>query len=80
MEKEGYIINIIPEQKHKSCSGCKWFKHYMLKSGLDPIYAYNCDHEKASLNYSMKGNLQNFGSKIITPDWCPIGERKHEES
>jgi hypothetical protein len=75
-EKEGYIISVIPEQKYKSCYGCKWYKHYMMKSGRDPIYAHNCDHPDAPGNYDFRGNLIFIFGKVETPDWCPIGERK----
>lgn len=75
-KKECYTIVIIPEQKYKSCYGCKYYENRMLKSGLDPLYMDNCTHSNSPMNYNMRGNLVNMFGRVETPEWCPIGEMK----
>lgn len=67
---EGYIIQTVPEQKFRVCSGCEHYSHNLVRSGNTPIYnRSNCNHPKApeSSSYIMDG---------YTPGWCPVGERK----
>jgi hypothetical protein len=68
---EGYIIRIIPEQRHKVCSGCEHYSHVLIKSGKRPLYKNNCDHPKAPDLGFLNGNL----TEDYTPNWCPVGER-----
>lgn len=34
----------IPAREELRCSGCEYFKHTLIRSGLDPIYYNNCIH------------------------------------
>lgn len=76
-KKEGYSIVTIPEVTYKSCYGCKYYERRMVKSGLDPIYASNCNHFNAPMDYNFRGNLPSMFGNTETPDWCPVGEAKN---
>jgi hypothetical protein len=75
---EGYTIYVIPEQRIKSCSGCKYYEHQLVVSGRNPIYSNNCRHpERLNKPEFVRsggfpaGNLDSDN----TPSWCPTGER-----
>jgi len=51
----GPQLTIIPEQKYYSCWGCKYYKHFMFSSGLNPLYTHHC------LKMDMLGNELNNG-------------------
>lgn len=77
---EGYSDITIPAQKIRTCSGCKYYSHSMVKSGNDPIYANNCTHLDVAKNdahyfsiFSVEGNLtENQSGYVVTPEWCPF--------
>lgn len=74
-QNEGFTIITIPEQRFKSCSGCKFLERKMIRSGRDPVYANNCEHPQ---NYNRiyrfsGGNLtETEKGYVLTPDWCPF--------
>ena len=56
---EGPVEYTIPAKKVITCSGCKWIKSVLVRSGHDPIRRYNCTHETAPKegNIFLHGNL-----------------------
>lgn len=71
--EEGPRIGMRPAQFYKSCSGCKYHKHNLVKSGKDPIYRDDCTHETAPQPPSpFTGNLQSDNNNVEPGDWCPF--------
>ena len=63
----------IPEQTFETCYGCCYYKHYMVKSGFNPIYANSCQHKESPLSSFDMGNLkENERGLVVTPNWCPF--------
>jgi len=63
---------IIPEQRYKSCSGCKYYEYKLLKSGMDPVYHSVCNHpEIAEKNIGAK-RISDYKNPVETPEWCPF--------
>jgi uncharacterized protein YodC (DUF2158 family) len=69
------------ESSYQSCCGCKWWDHYMVRSGLDPIYENQCLHPDVKPEFAanlqvlgMAGWSQGrfIGRSDYTPDWCPV--------
>lgn len=71
MNKEGPSVKNIPSRSYSSCYGCKFYSHRMWRSGKNPKYRHNCNHEE-SRQSGILGNLQDDK----TPDWCPIETKK----
>jgi len=66
---------VIPEQRFYSCFSCKFYDHFMVQSGQNPIYDTVCrklnsigeeleDGELCLTNYNLNCNEK-------TPDCCP---------
>ncbi len=60
MKIEGPTEIIIPERKYLSCVGCKYYDQHLWKSGIYPIYKYNCLYKEN--NIILESN--------ITPNNC----------
>ena len=74
-EQEGPYLGLTPARFYKSCSGCKYHKHTLVKSGYDPIYRDDCIHEtapKEPMKLSFTGNLRNDNHMVEPGDWCPF--------
>ena len=73
-EREGFTEITIPEQKFKTCSGCKFYSHYMVRSGNNPIYANDCNHtDFRGENFGTPHKLnRSQNGYVVTPDWCPF--------
>ena len=41
-DKIGPHLTIIPEQRFYTCFGCKYYRHSMMQSGLNPLYETTC--------------------------------------
>jgi len=74
MEKvEGSKLVVIPVRAYYSCMYCKYYEHSMVRSGLDPLYAYNCRHPKIKDNVMyFNPHHGNLNGSDVTPDWCPV--------
>ena len=74
---QGYIVKEIHYFK-KSCFGCEFYQHTMMKSGRHPEYRNSCIHQQAVAEYYGTGS--GYEDREIrgdeTPEWCPVGERK----
>lgn len=73
--QEGPIAGMRPMTIYKSCSGCKWHKHNLVKSGNNPIYRDDCTHESAPkepMKLSFIGNLRNYDHIVEPGTWCPF--------
>jgi hypothetical protein len=71
---EGPTIRRIPEQVYNTCTGCKWYKHQLVRSGRDPVYIDSCHHPVwTERRYNM---FQEESMRLIegseTPVWCPV--------
>lgn len=74
-DNEGPINALRPMRIYKTCSGCKYHKHKLVKSGHDPIYRDDCTHPTAPqspMKLSFTGNLNNYGDGIEPGEWCPF--------
>lgn len=72
-DHEGPTKVHIPAREFQSCSGCKHYSYTMARSGMNPEYRQNCEHNEAPKDYSFTGNLKiNSNGDQVTPDWCPI--------
>lgn len=74
-EQEGPTLGLRPAKYFTSCSGCKYHKHTLVKSGHDPIYKDDCIHDtapKESFKLSFTGNLKNYDHNVELGDWCPF--------
>lgn len=74
MEKsEGSKLVVIPVRAYYSCRECKHYDHHMVRSGFDPVYAYDCRHPKIKNNVMYFNPLHgNLNGSDETPDWCPV--------
>lgn len=75
-EQTGPIILKQPARDIKTCSGCIYHKHTLVKSGQNPIYKEHCLHSIApserilnELNFA--GNLKTDNGLVIPGYWCP---------
>lgn len=73
----------------RTCLGCKWLDHSMLRSGRDPIYENRCVHPShpgppatwvASGLPSYRGREIGRGVEPSTPDWCPVQQERFGQS
>lgn len=75
-DQEGPRNGMRPATFYRSCSGCKWHKHNLVKSGNDPIYRDDCTHVSAPqppMKLSFTGNLNTDGNHNVEPgEWCPF--------
>lgn len=74
-DQEGPYLGLTPARYYKSCSGCKYHKHTLVKSGYDPEYRDDCTHESAPkprFKLSFTGNLNNDNGYAEPGDWCPF--------
>jgi hypothetical protein len=87
--KEGPTLIEVPAQaayNYKSCMGCKYKNHQLVRSGFNPIYKNNCEHPDLPENIKSKsynyydGNLDNILLNGKTPDWCPYIVKENEEN
>jgi len=78
LNNEGPSEIVIPERNFKSCFGCKFYSTKLLKSGRNPVYMYNCLHERAPnqnkintilLGENLKKNEEGY---TIPGGWCPF--------
>lgn len=71
---EGPTAGMIPVRMYKTCQGCKFHDHRMVKSGNNPIYRNDCKHETAPRysQFSMHGNLESEDGIVSPGDWCPF--------
>lgn len=64
----------------KTCFGCEFYHHDMIRSGRHPEYRDSCTHPQAIIDYV--GKFVKITDREIrhdqTPDWCPAGQRKEE--
>jgi hypothetical protein len=67
---EGPRKVVIPRQEYLSCSGCKYYDHHMLRSGMHPIYESVCIHPATFT--SIPRQLPDMVRDAETPDWCPF--------
>lgn len=73
--QEGPVNRMIPAKLYTTCSGCKYHKRNLVKSGNDPIYCDDCTHESAPqspMKLSFTGNLNNYDGHVTPGDWCPF--------
>lgn len=72
-QKEGGTEVTIPEIKVLTCQGCKYFRHRLIQSGMNPTYGNFCNHADAPDKLSMYGNIPDMKVHfyIKTPEWCP---------
>ena len=78
---EGYEVREIHEII-KTCFGCDFYRHRMMRSGTNPEYRDSCAHPIAISDYYGK-NSQLDDREIggnQTPAWCPVGERQTHHS
>lgn len=73
----------VPVREFYSCSGCKFYSHRLVKSGMDPIYRNDCEHPriKYDKDISYHGSLSmegNLGKAEQTPNWCPFLQPERE--
>lgn len=71
----GPTAGVIPARYYKSCVGCKYHKHALVKSGNNPIYRDDCEHETApnkTFKLSFTGNLNNEDERVEPGHWCPF--------
>jgi len=74
-DNEGPTNAMRPIRIYKTCQGCKYHKHTLVKSEHDPIYRDDCVHEtapKEPMKLSFSGNLNNFGDGVEPGSWCPF--------
>lgn len=75
-EQQGPRIGLTSPRYYKTCSGCKYHKHTLVKSGHNPIYRDDCTHESAPVEkfaFSFTGNLESDSNHNVDPgDWCPF--------
>ena len=86
--KEGPTIIEVPAQaaySYKSCMGCKYKNHQLVRSGFDPIYRNDCEHPNLSKDnkiynlFSYSGNLDDILLNGKTPEWCPFIVKENKE-
>lgn len=46
-EQEGPYLGLNPATYFTTCSGCKYHEQTLCKSGNNPIYRHDCNHEIA---------------------------------
>lgn len=80
--REGPQETTIPAATFIVCHGCKYLSHQLIKSGMNPIYADNCEHPETEKKGNwFIGNLhKNFRGVIETPEWCPFLKPKQNET
>lgn len=74
-EQEGPNLCLKPAKYYTTCSGCKYHKHNLVKSGNNPIYRDDCVHESAPkepMKLSFTGNLRSYDHNVEPGDWCPF--------
>lgn len=74
-EQIGPVNAYRPIRIFTTCSGCKYHKHNLVKSGNDPIYRDDCTHEtapKEPMKLPFTGNLRKYDDAIEPGDWCPF--------
>ncbi|MDB5144208.1 MAG: hypothetical protein JWQ66_2921 [Mucilaginibacter sp.] len=74
-EQRGPRIGLTSPRYYTTCSGCKYHKHTLVKSGHDPIYRDDCVHESAPdkrMKLSFTGNLRSYDHNVEPGDWCPF--------
>lgn len=73
---EGYEVREI-HYTQKTCFGCDFYDHIMMKSGRHPEYRDACKHPQAIIDYY--GNKSSLPDREIcghdAPFWCPVGVR-----
>ena len=76
---QGYEIREV-HYTTKSCFGCEFYDHRMMKSGQHPEYRDSCKHPQAIADYY--GKFSQLDDREIrgneTPAWCPVGEREKQ--
>jgi len=81
--KEGFSDVVIPETKVRTCCGCKYHDHAMIKSGMHPIYEDKCKHPDIYniKTFTYAGQLSDIrvSGYIETPKWCPFLQTPKEE-
>ncbi|MDR3551255.1 MAG: hypothetical protein P4L31_07620 [Candidatus Babeliales bacterium] len=72
--QEGPVNRLQPAQIYTTCTGCKYHKRILWKSGDDPQYKDTCEHETApKLGLMLStGNLDNYNGYPQPGDWCPF--------
>lgn len=88
MEQIGPITIEIPAstpRSVKSCSGCIYHKHTLIKSGANPVYNDNCTHNIAPKDnrvtrFEFTGNLRKENDIVIPSYWCPYLNKINKDS
>jgi len=75
-ERIGPETRKIPAEEYKSCRGCIFYETTLIKSGLNPLYAHNCNNLglktlDAFFDYKATFGRGNLKQEDKTPDWCP---------
>lgn len=76
-DKIGPTETVIPEQRFYSCLGCKYFDHFMVKSGQHPVYDTVCKRMDYQGNVLEEGELclnhypLSLSHRNETPSCCP---------
>ncbi len=53
----------------KSCLGCDYHDHTMIRSGRNPLYHNRCQHPQWKDEFS---DRRVIGGTDYTPSWCPL--------
>jgi len=72
----GPQLTVIPEQKHYTCWGCKYYKYQMIRSGFNPLINHECKKmnllgdvlEDNKVEYNVSAYVLDEGK---TPNKCP---------
>lgn len=76
---QGYMVQEI-HYTQKTCFGCDYFVHRMMKSGRHPEYRNACKHPQATIDaYGNSCQYEDREIRSDTPDWCPVGQRINDE-
>lgn len=80
-DQTGPITLNLPARIIKTCSGCEFHKHTLVKSGNNPIYKDNCTHNIAPKDnrvsvFEVSGNLRSEDNHVIPGYWCPFLNKK----
>lgn len=70
---KGFIIVNVPAHNYNSCRHCDYYNHFMIRSGMNPVYGDNCDNPDLDEMHKLKGIFNgNLPLQDKTPNWCPF--------